>query len=144
MEILFALLIALLVACGVYLVMERNLIRFVFGFILLGNAVNLIIFMVGGLTPARPPIIKNMTQVQGVDAGVDALMGAVSSGLFANPLPQALILTAIVISFGLLSFTLVLILKTYSELHTLDTHAMRFAEPKAMTAEKQHKIKNQA
>ena len=119
MEILFALLIAVLFACGTYLVMERNLIRFMFGFILLGNAVNLVIFVAGGLRSARPPIIKNLTQSA----------TEISSGFMANPLPQALILTAIVISFGLLAFTLVLALKTYSELNTLDTHAMRLAEP---------------
>ena len=119
MEPLFALLIGMLFAGGIYLVLERNLIRFLFGFILLGNAVNLSIFTIGGLSAAHPPILTDLL------AGTDKI----AQTSLANPLPQALILTAIVISFGLLAFALVLVLKGYNELNTLDTHKMRLAEP---------------
>ena len=133
MELLFTLLITVLFACGIYLVMERNLIRFLFGFILLSNAVNLSIFTIGNLSTANPPILteilitKDKPDNQPVDKSVTAK--ETREAPLANPLPQALILTAIVISFGLLAFTLVLMLKGYNELNTLDTHKMRLAEP---------------
>ena len=133
MELLFTLLISVLFACGIYLVMERNLIRFLFGFILLSNAVNLSIFTIGNLSTANPPILTEIliTTDKPNNQPADKLITAkeTTEAPLANPLPQALILTAIVISFGLLAFTLVLMLKGYNELNTLDTHKMRLAEP---------------
>ena len=52
-------------------------------------------------------------------------------GLVANALPQALVLTAIVIGFGLLAFALSLVFRGYQTLGTMDTDAMRFAEPRS-------------
>jgi multicomponent Na+:H+ antiporter subunit C len=109
-----AVLCGLLVTLAVFLMLRRNLVRFLFGLIILSNAANLAIFTAGGLGPPRPPFVP---------AGAEAIVGDV-----ANPLPQALILTAIVISFGLVSFALALALRAWRTLGTIDVDAMRLAE----------------
>jgi len=120
-----SLLVGVLVATSVYMMLSRNLIRFLFGLVILGNAANLTIFTAGRLTPNIPPLIAK---------GADAAAAAV-----ANPLPQALVLTAIVISFGLLAFALILVFRAYRALGTLDGDAMRVAEPKGPAAAGEHK-----
>jgi multicomponent Na+:H+ antiporter subunit C len=114
MQTLCAGLVGVMVAASVYLILDRNLIRFIFGLILAGNAINLLIFAVGRLDSQRPPLIPD---------SATALQGP-----FANALPQALILTAIVIGFALLSFIFVLFYRAYQELGTVDTEFMRVAE----------------
>ncbi|MEE4603479.1 MAG: Na+/H+ antiporter subunit C [Desulfobacteraceae bacterium] len=114
METLCAGLVGVMIAASIYLILDRNLIRFIFGLILASNAINLLIFTVGRLDSQHPPLIPNpATAVQGP---------------FANALPQALILTAIVIGFALLSFVFVLFYRAYQELGTVDTELMRIAE----------------
>lgn len=115
MEQLLSVLIGVLVAAAVYLMLARNLLRFLFGLILLSNAANLAIFVSGRLTAGAAPLIPE---------GADAPLGPV-----ANALPQALVLTAIVIGFGLFAFALILAFRGYRSLGTLDTDAMRIAEP---------------
>lgn len=115
MAIVLALLVGLLFAASVYLMLSRTLVRYLFGLVLMGNAANLLIFAVGGLSLGEPAIIPD---------GLTA-----PAGLIANPLPQALILTAIVISFGLLAFAMVLAYRANEELGTTDTAQMRVAEP---------------
>lgn len=114
MQTLCAVLVGVMVAASVYLILARNLIRFIFGLVLVGNAINLLIFTVGGLDSQRPPLIPNPTTMV--------------QGPFANALPQALILTAVVIGFALLSFIFVLFYRAYQELDTVDTELMRVAE----------------
>jgi multicomponent Na+:H+ antiporter subunit C len=115
METLLALTIGVLFASGIYLMLRRNLLRFIFGLALLTNAVNLVILAGGRVTRGEPPLIP---------AGETTLTPP-----FANPLPQALILTAIVIGFGLLAYALVLLYRAHEELQTLDSDEMRAAEP---------------
>jgi len=115
METVLALLVGVLVSASVYLMLARNVLRFVFGLVLLSNAANLTIFTAGRVTRAEPPLVPD-----GLAAPVIEV---------ANALPQALILTAIVIGFGLLAFTLALVFRGYSTIGTLDTDAMRYAEP---------------
>ena len=115
MELLLALSVGVLVAASVYLMLDRNVLRFLFGLALLSNAVNLMIFASGRLTPGAPPLI---------DAGEYA-----PTGVVANALPQALVLTAIVIGFGLLAFTLALVYRTFMTLGTVNSDEMRVAEP---------------
>ncbi len=115
MEALFALVVGIFFAAGFYLMMSKLIIRILLGVVLLGNAVNLLIFTAGRLTPAIPPIIPG---------GLDVLPAGT-----ANPLPQALILTAIVISFSFFCFLLVLTWRAYQVLGTDDTDEMRVAEP---------------
>lgn len=115
MEALFALLVGIFLSAAVYLMLSRHIIRVLLGIVLLGNGVNLIIFTAGRLTQAVPPIIPDDVDVLGAAA--------------ANPLPQALILTAIVISFSFFCFLLVLTYRAYQDLGTDDTDEMRVAEP---------------
>lgn len=114
MEALLALAVGAMVAAAVYLMLARNVLRFLFGLILLSNAANLLIFAGGRLTTSAPPLIP---------AGAEAPVGEV-----ANALPQALVLTAIVIGFGLLAFALVLMLRVHAVLGTLDVDDLRAAE----------------
>ena len=116
MEVLSALMIGVLVTASVYLMLARNVLRFIFGLVLLSNAANLVIFASGGLTPQAPPLIEYRT--------------AEPTGLVANALPQALVLTAIVIGFGLFAFALTLVYRGYQNLGTLDSDEMRLAEPR--------------
>ncbi len=115
MELIISVVCGALLAASFYLLMRRNLLRFVIGLIILGNAVNLLIFAMGRLTRARPPVIPK---------GQKVLEGA-----YANPLPQALILTAIVISFGLLAFTLVLVYRNFAANQTIESDEVRGSEP---------------
>jgi multicomponent Na+:H+ antiporter subunit C len=114
MQTLCAVLVGVMVAASVYLILGRNLIRFIFGLILAGNAINLLIFTVGRLDSQRPPLIP--------------AHATAAQETLANALPQALILTAIVIGFALLSFIFVLFYRAYQELGTVDTEQMRVAE----------------
>jgi len=116
LETLIALTVGGLVAASVYLILARDLLRFLFGLVLLSNAVNLVIFGAGRITiGGLPPLVPDGSQTPVGDV--------------ANALPQALILTAIVIGFGLFAFALVLTVRANSELGTLDTDKMRVAEP---------------
>ena len=114
MQTLSAILVGLMVAASIYLILDRNLIRFIFGLVLAGNAINLLIFTVGGMTSQPPPLIPH---------DLNAMREP-----FANALPQALILTAIVIGFALLSFIFILFYRTYQEIGTVDTESMKIAE----------------
>lgn len=115
MEQALAVLIGMFFAVAVYLILSKAIIRMLLGIVILGNAVNLLIFTAGRLTREVPPIVPD---------GVSQI-----EGNFANPLPQALILTAIVIGFALFSFLLVLGYRAYQELDADDTDTMRLAEP---------------
>ena len=100
-------------AAAIYLMLSRHIIRILIGVALLGNAVNLLLFVAGRVTREIPPVITG--EVLGESA--------------ANPLPQALILTAIVISFSFFAFLMVLGYRAWQALGTDDTTGMRFAEP---------------
>lgn len=115
MELVLAVVVGGLYAAGVYLMLRRSIIKLIFGLTLLGHAANLLIFTAGGLTRGRAPLIP-----QG---------GASAPDQVADPLPQALILTAIVISFGVVAFAMVLFRRGWEAAATDDTDAMRVTEP---------------
>ena len=115
MEQAFSVLAGLFFAVGIYLMLSRHVVRILLGIAVLGNAVNLLIFTAGRLVREVPPII--------------AADATAAHGPMANPLPQALILTAIVISFSFFAFLLVLGYRAYQEIGTDDTDGMRIAEP---------------
>jgi len=106
MEALLACLIGLMFAAALYLMLSGVLVKFVFGFMLIGNAVNLLIFTAGRLNHLSPPLIP--PDRTGLSHPV------------SNALPQALILTAIVIGFAMVTFVLVLLLRTYAHTGTLN------------------------
>ncbi|RFC54021.1 Na+/H+ antiporter subunit C [Brumimicrobium aurantiacum] len=110
MEILLAIMTGILYAAGIYLILRRSLVKLIIGIVILGNGVNLLIFLMGGLVKGNPPLIP--------------ADGKMLEGVFADPVPQALILTAIVISFGLQSFAIVLIKRAYKVLKTDDIDTM--------------------
>ena len=97
MEALLALLIGVLTACGVYLVLRARSFSVVLGLTFLSYAVNLFLFSMGRLVIAQPPVL-----------------GAAKT--YADPLPQALVLTAIVIGFAMTAFVIMLALKARAEL----------------------------
>ena len=103
-------------AAAIYLMLSRNIIRILIGVALLGNAVNLLLFIAGRVTREIPPVITS---------------GDVLPASAANPLPQALILTAIVISFSFFAFLLVLSYRAFQDLGTDNANEMRVAEPAA-------------
>ena len=111
----FAALCAVFYATAIYLMLSRSIIRLLLGVVILGNAVNLTIFTAGRLTREVPPVIPEALDVPDIAT--------------ANPLPQALVLTAIVISFSFFAFLLVLAYRAYQALGTDDTDRMRVAEP---------------
>ena len=94
MSLSLLVLVGVLFAAGTYLLMERSLTRIALGVGLLGNGVNLLI-VVAGSTPGEAPIIGR-------------------DGELTDPLPQALVLTAIVIGFALLAFLLALAWRTWT------------------------------
>lgn len=105
MEPLLAIVVGALFAGATFMMMSNNFIRLVLGISMLTNAANLMIFILGRMTRGVPPIL-----FQGA--------GTLPTPI-ANPLPQALILTAIVIGFGLLAFTVVLTYRTHVDFKTL-------------------------
>jgi multicomponent Na+:H+ antiporter subunit C len=91
-ELLLAITAGSLYAAGIYLLLRRRLAQLIVGLGLLTNGTNILIFTSGGLTRAIPPVVPQ----------------SALEPPFADPVPQSLILTAIVIGFGVLAFTLLL------------------------------------
>lgn len=98
MEFLIALIIGVLTASGVYLVLRARTFPVVLGLTFLSYAVNLFLFAMGRLTLGQPPVI------------------APNASGYTDPVPQALVLTAIVIGFAMTAFVLVLALQARAEL----------------------------
>ncbi len=97
MEFLLASSLGVVTACGVYLLLRGRTFSVVLGLSLLGYAVNMFIFVMGRLTVGAPPVVTAQAQA------------------YADPLPQALVLTAIVIGFGMTGFIVELALRTRHE-----------------------------
>lgn len=111
MEPFWAIVVGMLFAMAVYLLLRRNLAKLALGLILLSNAANLLIFSAGGLTRGKPPLVAEGARQLGEG--------------HADPLPQALILTAIVISFGVLAFFLSLLRTAYQRLGLTDLEDLK-------------------
>ncbi len=111
MESLLAYVIGAMYAAGLYMMLRRNIIRLVMGLVVLSQASNLLIFTAGGLTRGAPPLIPSGS--------------VIPPAVYADPIPQALILTAIVISFGIFAFALVLVQRTHETVGTDDSDEMR-------------------
>lgn len=103
------------VMAGVYLAMTRDILRVVLGLALIGNGVNLALLAAGRVGGNLPAVVVQGQQT--LDAAA------------TNPLPQALILTAIVIGFGLMCFSLVLVKQLVSRGKVDDAVNMRLSEP---------------
>ncbi len=105
MLLLLAVVIGVLYGSAVYLLLRRNIFKLILGLIFLGHATNLLLFVASGLTSGYPAFIRFITG---------------ESESMADPLPQALILTAIVIGLGVTAFALVLVYRFYSVTKTVD------------------------
>ncbi|OEH84581.1 Na(+)/H(+) antiporter subunit C [Desulfuribacillus stibiiarsenatis] len=110
MEIIMSIVAGVLFGCGVYLLLDRSLLRVVFGTMLASNAALVLLLTMGGLKTGSAPILLD------------------SISVYTDPIPHALILTAIVIGFGMSSFILVLAYRTYQEAGTDDLDKLRGVE----------------
>lgn len=115
MEILLSILVGGLFAASTYLLLQHSMVRMILGMILMTTGVNLLIFAAGRLTRGSPPLIPE-----------DKTMLAEAA---ANPLPQAVILTAVVINFGLLALIVALVYRTNSTFDSIDVDALRSIDP---------------
>ncbi len=111
---LIALTIWVTVSAGIYLSLSKDVFRCVLGLGILGSAVNLVLFVSGRIDVMEPAVVP---------LGETVLRDA------ANPLPQALVLTAIVIGFALVCFSLALVLRLIQSAGTDDALELRMAEP---------------
>jgi multicomponent Na+:H+ antiporter subunit C len=111
MNLVMILAVGGLFAVASYLMLRGSLVRLVVGLIVLSNAANLAVFAAGGLRTGSPPLIPEGAQQPYVTPAAD-------------PLPQALVLTAIVISMGVLAFAIVLINQVHLRLDVVDTDAL--------------------
>jgi multicomponent Na+:H+ antiporter subunit C len=124
MHTLMAFLIGALFTAGFYLLLRRGMIKIIIGLGLMGHAANLLIFTAGGLTPAVAPVIgPEQTTL---------------TGTFANPIPQALILTAIVIGFAVQAFMMVLIYRTIQATGTSDLDLLTQNDSRGETPTPEH------
>lgn len=107
METAIIILAGVLVTAGTYLLLSRSMIRVILGTAVLSHAVHLLLMTMGGLKRGSVPLLGE------------------KAAAYTDALPQALILTAIVISFGVTAFFLVLAYRTYQETGTDDLDALR-------------------
>ncbi|MCD7035737.1 Na(+)/H(+) antiporter subunit C [Metabacillus sp. GX 13764] len=110
MEILMCFVCGFLFMVSVYLLLSKSLLRIIIGTALLSHGAHLLILTMGGLKKGAAPLLGE------------------HAASYVDPLPQALILTAIVISFGVTSFLLVLAYRSYQELGTDNLDHMRGRE----------------
>ncbi len=110
MEIVMSIVIGIIFAVAVYLMLQANIIRVLIGTLMLSHSVHLMLLTMAGLQTGAPPL-------QFLEAEA-----------YTDPLPQAMILTAIVINFGVTAFMLVLAYRTYQEHGTLDLNALKGAK----------------
>lgn len=111
MELILAITIGVLFAVAAFLLLRRSVVKMIFGIVVLSQAVNLLILTASGLKTGAIPFVPQ---------GETALAATA-----ADPLPQALILTAIVISFGVLAFTLAMALRADQTMDTDDLDEMK-------------------
>lgn len=107
METLMSFLVGILFAIGTYLVLSKSILRIILGTSIIGHAVHLLIITMGGLKTGGPPLLSTV------------------NSSFTDAIPQALILTAIVINFGVTAIFLVLGYRAYKTLGTDDVDQLR-------------------
>jgi len=110
---MLAILVGVLYSTGVYMLLRRSIVKFIIGILFLSNATNLLVFLAAGVTRGQPAFIKK---------------GAEQAELVADPLPQALVLTAVVIGLGILAFVLALKYKFFQVSGTDDLDQLKPTE----------------
>jgi multicomponent Na+:H+ antiporter subunit C len=109
MSLLYAGVVGLMFAVAVYLLMRRSLVDHVFGLIVLSHAANLLVFGAGRLREGQAPLLD-------------------AEEVISDPLPQALVLTAIVIGFGVVAFATILVARLHSTHGTDDVRVLEEVE----------------
>jgi multicomponent Na+:H+ antiporter subunit C len=124
LSLIFLIAMVVMYSVGFSLMLDRGLTRILLGFLLVGNATNLLIFLMSG------------------DFGHAPIVGEADPEDMSDPLPQAFILTAIVITFAVSAFLLALIYRSYrvdaaeeSDKVTLDTDDLQLAQTETLTAD---------
>ncbi|HKK18312.1 MAG TPA: NADH-quinone oxidoreductase subunit K [Opitutales bacterium] len=121
MEWFLALLVGTLFGCGVYCLLQRSIVRLVIGVLLLSQGANLLVFLSGGLTMGMPPMVAKGEKLP--------------TPPFADPLPQAMVLTAIVIGLGLVAFLLTLVFRAHEAVGSDDINCFDSTEKSHGAAE---------
>jgi multicomponent Na+:H+ antiporter subunit C len=111
---LLAIVVGSLYASGLFLMLRRSIVKLAFGLVLFGHGTNLLIFTAGGPVRGRPPLIPH---------GGEPLEAPP-----ADPVAQALILTAIVISFAVVAFAVVLLYRVHQTTETDDIESLESAD----------------
>ena len=104
MEILLPIITGVLYTAGLLLILHRSFMKMILGIVVMGHATNLFLFIISGIFREPPLLEKGQTDISGM----------------ADPVPQALILTAIVIGFGIQTFAIVLLKRAYKVKDTDD------------------------
>ena len=113
MEIVLAILVGVLYTAGIYMMLRRSILKFIIGLIFLSNATNLLVFISTGISAGQPAFVDGET---------------VSANHLSDPLPQALVLTAIVIGFGIVVYTMTLKYKFFETTGTDDLDQLKQTE----------------
>lgn len=111
MEWILGITSGILLASGLYSLLKRHLLQVLIGILLMGHGANLMVFLSGGLNPGQPAFVPEGAKVLAETS--------------ADPLPQALVLTAIVIGFGIVGFVLILFKQSWVVVGSLSTEAYR-------------------
>ena len=111
MLVVVAIVIGVLFATGTYLLFRRSMLHLIIGLALLGHAANLFLFAMSGLRP-----------------GIVPLIGVGPTSQMVDPVPQALILTAIVIGFGIQAFVVILSYRASEQVGTDNLDQFRSAD----------------
>ncbi len=134
---LLSLTIAILFGIGTFLVLRRDIVRMIIGLGVLSHAVNLLIVSTGAFSGTKAPIITDNGGHGLSEASSSVFADSLSDGIFApvleaghqvdfvDPLVQALVLTAIVISLAMTAFILILAYRIYEEYGTTDIKELR-------------------
>ena len=110
MEVILAILVGVLYTAGVYMLLRRSILKFIIGIIFMSNATNLLVFLSAGLIPGNPAFVDGTTT---------------DTAHLADPMPQALVLTAIVIGLGMVVFILALKYKFFEVTGTDDLDQLK-------------------
>ena len=113
MEILLAILVGVLYTAGVYMLLRRSILKFIIGIIFLSNATNLLVFLSAGLVAGQPVFLKP---------------GEEGCKVLADPLPQALVLTAVVIGLGIVVYLLAVKYRLFQDTQTDDLDQLKPTE----------------
>lgn len=107
MEVMMSFVVGILFAVATYLILSKSILRILLGTVIISHGAHLLILTMGGLKTGAPPLLGQ------------------EAPAYTDPLPQALILTAIVIAFGVTALVFVLAYRSYQELGTDDMEQLR-------------------